>query len=230
MKPPIQNIELIRKEKNISRDEIAKKLDVTLSNYGKIERGEISLSLERLYDLAVIFKMQPEEILTYNKPSKGNVTYVPIEAQAGFLAGHTQEQINSYKTYNLPFIEGHNLYMIDAVGDSMLPTIAPGDHLIIEQATDPKRIKFGRAHVIVAKDGLVIKRLYTHDNPKKFLLKSDNMTYEPYEILKDDVISLWLVRDYLLTHLTPRNHFVNIIQEYNRNILGKKDKNVTKKA
>lgn len=209
MKTPIENIELIREAKKLSREYVAEKLKVSLSNYGKIERGEIGLTIERLYELAEVFRMQPEEILAYTKSKKGNVTYVPIEAQAGFLAGHSQEYIEEYQRYKLPFIEGNNLYMIDATGDSMYPTISPGDHIVIEQVHDPKIVRYGRAYVLVAKDGCVIKRIHSHASPKKFMLKSDNLTYEPYEIDKRDIISIWLVRNYLLrTNLAPRSPFM----------------------
>ncbi|MBA3707071.1 MAG: LexA family transcriptional regulator [Bacteroidetes bacterium] len=205
MKTPIENIEVIRRAKNLSREDVAKKLGVNLSAYGKIERGESKLTLERLYELATIFRMQPEEILIYNKSKKGNVTYVPIEAQAGFLTGHSQEYLEC-KTYHLPFIEGKDLYMIDAIGDSMYPTISPGDHIVIEHIEDPKTLQYGRAYVLVAKEGCVIKRIHSHESPKKFMLKSDNLTYEPYEISKDDIISIWLVKNYLLrTNLAPKN-------------------------
>jgi len=205
MKPPIENIELIREKKNLSREYVAEKLKVTVSSYGKIERGETGLTLERLYELAEIFGMSPEDLLTFNRSRKGNVTYVPIEAQAGFLQGHSQEYSGDYKTYNLPFIEGKDLYMISVTGDSMFPTITPGDLVIIEQVEDLKSIKYGRIYVIVAKDGCVIKRIHSHESPKKITLKSDNSTYEPYEIDKKEILSVWLVKDYLLSNLNFRN-------------------------
>jgi phage repressor protein C with HTH and peptisase S24 domain len=96
--------------------------------------------------------------------------------------------------------------MIDATGDSMYPTISPGDHIVIEAVEDPKTIQLGRAYVVVAKEGCVIKRVHSNESPKKFTLKSDNTMYEPYEINKDDVISIWLVRNYLVrTNLAPRS-------------------------
>lgn len=202
---PIQNIELIRKAKNVSRESVAKKLGINLSAYGKIERGEIKLTVERLYELATIFHMEPEQILTYNKSKKGNVSYVPIETQAVFLTGNSQKD-SEYKTYNLPFIEGKNLYVIDAMEDSMYPTISPGDYIVIEKIEDKKTIQYGRPYVVVGKEGPVIKRVHSNESQKKYTLKSDNTMYEPYEINKNDVISIWLVRNYLLrTNLAPRS-------------------------
>lgn len=203
MKPPIQNIQRIRESKNLSREYVADKLKVQVNTYGKIERGEIGLTVERLYELAPVLQVSPEEILSYGKSKKGNVTYVPIEAQAGFLRGHSQEHMGDFKTYHLPFIHGNNLHMIDASGDSMEPTIRHGDHLVIEQVVDEKILRYGRPHVVVAKDGIVVKRVYQKGS-RKFNLVSDNATYEPYDIHKDDVISMWLVRDYRITSLFPK--------------------------
>ncbi|MFY9310069.1 MAG: LexA family transcriptional regulator [Bacteroidia bacterium] len=208
MKPPIENIELIRKAKKLSREVVADKLKLTENNYGKIERGEVGLTLDRLYELAAIFKMKPEEILAYGKPQKGNITYVPIEAQPAFLEGREKGDAE-YKTYHLPFIEGKDLYMIDAIGDSMAPTISHGDYIVVESVSDLKAIQFGRAFIIVTKKECIVKRLYSHKNVKKFVLKSDNQMYEPYEINRNDIIALWLVKDYLLrTNLSLRNSFL----------------------
>ena len=221
MKTPIKNIELIRKAKNLSREYVAKKLSLNLSTYGKVERGETGLTLDRLYELAAIFKMEAEDILAYNKAKKGNVIYVPVEAQAGFLSGHTQERSEENKSYEIPFITGNELYMINAAGDSMFPTIAAGDHIIIEETKEKEILKYGKAYVIVATDGCVIKRIHSHESPKKFILRSDNLTYEPYEIDKADIISIWLIKGCFMTSLAPRNPFVfaeNISQQYYKSI------------
>lgn len=221
MKPPIENIELIRKAKNLTREDVAKKLKVSLSNYGKIENGEIGLTIERLYELAKIFYMQPEDILMYNKSIKGNVTYVPVHAQAGFLSGYSQEYIDEFKTYNLPFIEGKNLFMIDANGDSMFPTIHHSDKIVIEQATDRINFKYGSIYVLITKEGRVIKRIQSSlENAKKIILKSDNEIYEPYQIFKNEIVSIWKVHDYVIrTNLTPRS-----IYKQNETIINLKEK------
>jgi transcriptional regulator with XRE-family HTH domain len=77
---PIENIELIRKAKGMSRETVANKLGINLSTYGKIERGETGLTVERLCELATIFKMKPEDILNYNTQKKGDVN-IRVEMQ-----------------------------------------------------------------------------------------------------------------------------------------------------
>jgi len=102
MKPPIENIELIRKAKGMSRETVANKLGVKLSTYGKIERGETGLTIERLYQLATVFKMQPEDILNYNSHKKKSIV-VPIEMQSLLqkMESLLKETIAYKKKYNL---------------------------------------------------------------------------------------------------------------------------------
>ena len=205
MKTPIENIEQIRKAKGLSREYVAKKLDTSLTNYGKMENGDVNLTIDRLYQLAEVFNMPPEDILTYNKAKQGNVTYIPIEAQAGFLSGYSQVPVTEFKTYNLPFLEGKNLYMIDAAGDSMFPVIQHGDKIVIDQIDSWQEVKFGCIYMIVSKEGRVIKRMYSSpENKKKVILKSDNPVYEPYTLDRQDIISIWLYKDYFIrSNLLP---------------------------
>lgn len=210
MKAPIENIELIRKAKGLTRDQVAKKLNTSLTNYGKMEKGEVGITVDRLYQLAQIFNILPEDILTHNRAKRGNVTYIPIEAQAGFLSGYSQVPVAEFKTYNLPFIEGENLYMVDAAGDSMFPAIQHGDKIVIEQITNWQEVKFGCIYMIVSNAGRVIKRMYSNpENKKKVILKSDNAVYEPYFLDRQDIISIWLYKDYFIrTNLLPVNSFL----------------------
>lgn len=205
MQPPIENIALIRAQKNLSREQVAKKLKVTVSLYGKLERGEIGLTLERLYELAAIFNVKPEEILTLAKSRQGNAIYVPLEEQSHFLTGGSRKDTRNYSVYHLPFIDGEKLFIIHATTDCMYPTIQPGDRLVIEQVTRRGQgIKYGMVYVVVTKAGAFIGRIHSHNNRKKLVLKSDNPLYEPYEMAREDVKAFWPVKNYLLTNLTPR--------------------------
>ncbi len=208
MNAAFQNIEQIRKTKTLSREYMAQKLNVTLSAYGKMERGETSITIDRLYELAEIFGVEAEEILSFGKSKPGNVTYVPIEAQAGLLSGYAQLSPSPSSTYHLPFILGNDLHMIHAAGDSMLPTINPGDRIVIEQIKEMNNLKYGKVYVIQCADGLVIKRVYSSKKENKLSLRSDNQIYEPYEILKQDIISIWLVKGCFDLSLTPKAQLI----------------------
>ena len=204
MNSAFQNIERIRKAKGLSREYMAQKLNVTLSAYGKMERGETAITLDRLYELAEIFGLDAEAILSYGKSKSGNVTYVPIEAQAGLLSGLPQESLDKAAIYNLPFISGTDLYMIHTEGDSMLPTINPGDLIVMEQVKELSSLKFGKVYVLQCTDGLIIKRLYSSKKENNLTVKSDNTIYEPYDILTTDIISIWVVKGCFDLSLSPK--------------------------
>jgi transcriptional regulator with XRE-family HTH domain len=60
-------IRQIREVKNITRDEIAENLGMSISGYGKIERGEVELTLNKLLILSNIFNMSVDEIINFNE-------------------------------------------------------------------------------------------------------------------------------------------------------------------
>lgn len=60
-------IHKIRELKNITPKEMADRLDMSLSGYQRIERDEVSINMERLLELAGIFEMKPEDLLTFDE-------------------------------------------------------------------------------------------------------------------------------------------------------------------
>ena len=60
-------IRQIREVKNITRDEIAEELGISISGYGKIERGEVELNLTKLLKISNIFEMSVDEIINFNE-------------------------------------------------------------------------------------------------------------------------------------------------------------------
>ena len=60
---------VLRKERRLSQDQVARRLNMTQSAYGKLERGQTRLTTDRIYQLAEIFRVDPNEIL---HPKNGN--------------------------------------------------------------------------------------------------------------------------------------------------------------
>lgn len=61
------NIKAIRLSKGLKQEDIAEKLGLAPSNYGRVERGLTEISIERLEKLAEIFEMSVSAILNYDK-------------------------------------------------------------------------------------------------------------------------------------------------------------------
>lgn len=73
-------IRKIRELKNISPKDMADRLNISPQGYNRIERDEVSINIERLLEVAGIFEMKPEELLTFdekmvfnNNDNKGGV-------------------------------------------------------------------------------------------------------------------------------------------------------------
>lgn len=63
MKATLKMIKRIREDNNISREEMADKLNMSLSGYAKIERGEVALTILRLEQIGQILNYTSTEII-----------------------------------------------------------------------------------------------------------------------------------------------------------------------
>lgn len=60
-------IRKVRELKNITPKDMADRLDMSTQGYSKIERDEVALNVERLLQIAGIFEMKPEDLLTFDE-------------------------------------------------------------------------------------------------------------------------------------------------------------------
>lgn len=60
-------IRKIRELKNIAPKDMADRLNMTPQGYQRIERDEVGVNVERLLEIAKIFEMKPEEVLTFDE-------------------------------------------------------------------------------------------------------------------------------------------------------------------
>ena len=65
-------IHKVRELKNITAKDMAERLDMTLSGYQRIERDDVSINMERLLEIAGIFEMKPEDLLTFDEKTVFN--------------------------------------------------------------------------------------------------------------------------------------------------------------
>jgi transcriptional regulator with XRE-family HTH domain len=67
MEPVVyNNIKRIRELKDLTREYVAYELNMSSSGYGKIERGEVDLTLAKLQKIATILEVNIEFILKFN--------------------------------------------------------------------------------------------------------------------------------------------------------------------
>lgn len=58
-----ENIRKIRELMGLTREHVASELKMSPSGYGKIERGEVDLTISRLFHIAEVFNVPPSSIL-----------------------------------------------------------------------------------------------------------------------------------------------------------------------
>ncbi|MGB3589742.1 MAG: LexA family transcriptional regulator [Tunicatimonas sp.] len=209
---PLLPLRRIRKERNLSQETVANFLNIKTTTYSKIERGVIQITLSRLYELAEVFQLSPYELLSYEDADTlstvndiPNITYVPVHAQAGFL-DHFVDQRTPPEgiSFSIPTFSEKDLYMISVEGDSMYPTLIPGAYIIIKEVKDHHLLQWGEPHLIVTTDGRVVKRVLKHADAALLTLYSDNDLYQPYEIQRESILSLWKVIGMVSKSFTPR--------------------------
>lgn len=206
----LENIKSNRKAKKISQEEMAKHLGIELSTYGKIERGDIKLTVERMIEIAGILNIPTEilvnenvEIEMKNSDENWNTIYVPVKAQAGPLSDI--ETTTEQEFFNIPGVKGRGHFMIEIEGDSMYPTLSNGDYIVIRKQ-ESQLFKWGELYVVDTRDGMAIKRVFPSEDNKFISLYSDNKFYRPYEIKIDSILSVWTVSERISKNLSPLSH------------------------
>lgn len=61
-----ENIRKIREMKNLTRDYVAAELEMSTSGYGKIERGEVDLTISKLFKISKTFRISITDLLFFN--------------------------------------------------------------------------------------------------------------------------------------------------------------------
>jgi transcriptional regulator with XRE-family HTH domain len=62
----LSNIRKVRELRNVTREQLAADLGLSSSGYSKIERGEIELTLLRLYQIADALEVKAQQILEFD--------------------------------------------------------------------------------------------------------------------------------------------------------------------
>jgi transcriptional regulator with XRE-family HTH domain len=66
MKALGKKIRLLRHQKGWSQEDVAKKLDISIPAFSKIETGITDINLSRLEQISILFEMSVVQLLTFN--------------------------------------------------------------------------------------------------------------------------------------------------------------------
>lgn len=75
-----EKIKLIREQQNLTQEELAEKLFMSVSGYSKIERGESQINLQRLQQIAdilqvALFDLMPDNNISINNNGDNSYNY-----------------------------------------------------------------------------------------------------------------------------------------------------------
>src|SRR6195952_4723258 len=79
MKTLGKKIRLLRHQKSWSQEEVAKRLDISIPAFSKIETGITDINLSRLEQIAALFEMSVVALLTYNETEQDQKTATELE-------------------------------------------------------------------------------------------------------------------------------------------------------
>lgn len=110
MKKMKDRIKMLREEHHLSQEQVAERMGVSLNSYGKLERGETKLTLEKLEQIANIFDMDIVELINSEDKISYSVTHYGSGTNA-FNVEYSEKEL---------ILENEKLSLIISHKDEML--------------------------------------------------------------------------------------------------------------
>lgn len=205
----------LRKRNQFSQQFVAENLFITQAAYSLIENSQNGIIAEHVVGLSDLYEVTTDYILKGDNhlirisPSTGFVPYVKIKAHAGYVKNLSKEiSPDDYEWYRIPGFNAtleHRLF--EAEGESMIPTIFPGDIVITQKQNNWDQILDGSLVLIGTKDSLLIKRFRKSDEPDVFIFENDNPeSGGEFSFSKDELKEIMMVRGKISNVLVPHHH------------------------
>ncbi|MCO5286846.1 MAG: XRE family transcriptional regulator [Chitinophagaceae bacterium] len=207
-----KNLKYLRKLRGWTQEEFAAKIGIKRSLIGAYEEERADPRLDVLQTLSEMFNVTLDELFTQDlSVQKGSdylsrrrqmkmastdrnlIHFVPVKAAAGYLSGYADDEfIDELNTFTLPMIKGGNCRAFEIIGDSMLPTPS-GSVIVGEKAESLDKLKNNTACIVITNnEGIVYKRVVKNNrSTTRVTLVSDNPSYQPYQVYKNDILELW---------------------------------------
>ena len=209
-----KRIKRLRQEKNFSQTQVAEVLFIAQAAYSLIESSQNGIVADHIIKLSKLYDVSSDFILTGNKNFirvGRNAGFVPLlrtHAHAGFLQNIDNEDFYDVKDwFRIPGFDPtkeQTLFEVD--GDSMSPTIFPGDILICQLHHNLDNVLDGSAVVIITVDGVLVKRLRKTESSDYLLMENDNQSHEQSDkVSKDDIKKLLIIRGKISSVLIPHH-------------------------
>lgn len=205
-------IKELRSANGYSQSYVAEKLFVSQAAYSLMESTQNAVTAEHIVQLGNLYNVTADFLLTGNKkliemtPENGFLPLIDSKAHAGFIKNaHRGNVMEEFEYYKIP---GYNptkdSFLIEIEGESMKPTIIPGDVLICQVQKKLDYVIYGSVVVVVTKGELLATRLHEHTDKEYFLVEGDNpQERSTRKIKKSDIVELLVVLSKVSNALIP---------------------------
>tara|TARA_R110000850_G_scaffold203228_1_gene329562 strand:- start:180650 stop:181414 length:765 start_codon:yes stop_codon:yes gene_type:complete len=209
----------VREELRYTQQAFAELLQIP-STTADIERGKTKISGQVVMGLMKHFQINPlwlfgeakekyikktphdilPKVISINSQTNENILLVNEKAAAGYP--HNIQDPQWYErlpAFDLPLPQFRNATYrgFQVEGDSMLPTIKPGEWVIGKAMSSFSEMINNRVYVIVLSDSILVKKIQKLPEKNKLKLISFNEGYLPVEINFSEVQEIWLVNSKL---------------------------------
>lgn len=119
--------------------------------------------------------------------------WVDVDATAGGVTLFEDQVTDKYIDLDIP--EFHDCTdAVNLYGDSMLPLYKSGQIIILKEWME-SFIDYGNVYLVITKRGnRMVKYLRKGSDAQHVLCVSENKNFDPFEIEKDDILRLYLVK------------------------------------
>jgi transcriptional regulator with XRE-family HTH domain len=212
----------LRELLHFSQKDFARKIGITQGALSQIESDKSKASFETIRRISDEFNVNCNwlirgfgEVLLnsahqMDAPNENRIkekVFIPLireEAHAGYIKGYkNKDYFRELDVYQIPGFEKGEYRLFEIIGESMIPTLHPGEIVVCEYIGGASSIENSTLCVLIAKEGILAKRVFqSPDNEKILVLKSDNVDFEPQTIYKSSVLEAWNIRGKITTLLS----------------------------
>lgn len=242
----LKRLQTIRETLGYEVEDFAKKLDYPL--YESVESSENDIPGILIAKLMKVFSINPlwlygesnmrfldvssntaPKFISLDAEEEEGILMVNQKASAGYSQNiHEGEWYKELPSMRLPLPNFRNATYrgFQVQGDSMLPSIYPGDWVIGKSVPNISELNYGKIHIVVLKDAVVVKQVVVNlDKPNAILLRSTNPEHEDLSVSVSDIQELWEMSSKLTfaVDVSKKNTLRKELQESMRSFMNSQD-------
>lgn len=204
-------LQYLWKWSNVTAEQLAEALDVSPTTFRAWIAGRSSPGLENLVKIETVTGVSVQWLATGRPPmaigaalsasaeEMPGFVYVPrydVRAGAGVGQPIETENIRGFLAFREDWVRHKlrrnpaNLVVVEAFGDSMHPTIADGDIMLVD--TSEERVRGPAIYFVRAGNEAIVKRIELKIDGS-LLIKSDNPAYEAWTLSGRDAVDFKVV-------------------------------------